>query len=175
MHFCLLDQVLESGEGRIVTLKTVSSAEEYLQDHFPRFPVLPGVFMLEAMVQAARELLRREAVAGNANPGAGSIPAPRMVLGEVKGVKYGSFVKPGDALRVEVTVDKRLGDCVSFKGIGTVVSAGGAASGVDGAPGTGDTAVAGRFTMRPLVQGGSPAQPKVATMAARDRSPQSAH
>ncbi len=161
MHFCLLDQVLESSEGRIVTLKTVSSAEEYLQDHFPRFPVLPGVFMLEAMVQAARELLRREFKASSS-----ADHPPRMVLGEVKGVKYGSFVKPGDALRVEVTVDKRLGDCVSFKGIGTVVSAGGLASGTDGTPGTGDTAVAGRFTMRPLVQGGSPAQPKVATVAA---------
>lgn len=134
MHFSLLDQVLEATSDRIVTVKCVSSAEEYLQDHFPRFPVLPGVFMLEAMVQAARELLRNEG-------------GPRMVLGEVRGVKYGNFVKPGDTLRVEVSVDKRVGETVSFKGIATVIPAGSSANVA------GETAVSGRFTMRPLVSG----------------------
>lgn len=142
MHFSLVDQVLEVGEGRITTIKNVSASEEYLQDHFPRFPVLPGVFMLESMVQAARELLRREGEAAGAAP-------TRWVLGEVRGVKYGSFVKPGNALRVEVAVDKRLDGAVSFKGTGTVVAAG-----VGDGVGGGDTAVAGRFTMRPLIQGG---------------------
>src|SRR5678809_98913 len=54
MHFDLVDRVLELTPERIVTLKQVSMAEEYLQDHFATFPVLPGVMMLEAMVQAGR-------------------------------------------------------------------------------------------------------------------------
>ena len=45
--------VLEQDERSIVTIKHVTGAEEYLQDHFAGFPVLPGVMMLEAMVQAA--------------------------------------------------------------------------------------------------------------------------
>ena len=57
MHFDFVDRVLELTPERIVTLKNVAVSEEYLQDHFPTFPVLPGVFMIEAMVQAARRLL----------------------------------------------------------------------------------------------------------------------
>ena len=57
MHFCLIDSVIQVEPGRIVALKNVSMAEEYLGDHFPGFPVLPGVFMLETLVQAGRALL----------------------------------------------------------------------------------------------------------------------
>ena len=50
MKFNLVDQVLEKSKDHIVTVKQVSQAEEYLADHFPTFPILPGVMMLEAMV-----------------------------------------------------------------------------------------------------------------------------
>ena len=52
MHFALIDRVVERDESRLVAVKAVSLSEEYLQDHFPSFPVLPGVFMLEALVQS---------------------------------------------------------------------------------------------------------------------------
>src|SRR5262245_9060147 len=61
MHFDLVDRILEQPPDRIVTLKHVTSAEEYLGDHFPSFPVLPGVMMLEAMVQAGRRMLEGRA------------------------------------------------------------------------------------------------------------------
>jgi 3-hydroxyacyl-[acyl-carrier-protein] dehydratase len=132
MHFRLIDTLLECSAERAVALKNVSSAEEYLRDHFPGFPVLPGVFMIEAMTQAAREVLRLRG-------------KPRFVLGQVRALRYGSFVRPGEALRVEVTVEKELPDgSVTFKGQGTVLRPAGVTS---TAP---DTAVAGRFTMRPL-------------------------
>lgn len=89
MRFTFVDAVLERSDSRIVTVKQVSLAEEYLQDHFPTFPVLPGVFMLESMVQAARALV-------------GTPAHPRPVLGQVRALKYGHFVKPGDTLRVEI-------------------------------------------------------------------------
>lgn len=130
MHFRLIDTVLERAADRAVAIKNVTAAEEYLGDHFPGFPVLPGVFMVEAMVQAAREVLT---VRGQ----------PRFVLGGVKALRYGSFVRPGEALRVEVQVDKVLEDgSVSFRGQGVVLR-----HGQDAPP---DTAVSGRFTMRPL-------------------------
>jgi len=129
MRFDLVDRVLERSDERIVTIKQVTAAEEYLQDHFPTYPVLPGVLMLEAMVQAARELAGDE----------------RLVLGEVRALKYGAFVRPGASIRVEVELASR-GDegSVSFKGAGSLIEVG-ADPGGAGAP----TAVSGRFTLRP--------------------------
>ncbi|MHC4383289.1 MAG: hotdog family protein [Planctomycetota bacterium] len=57
MKFNLLDTILDQSPDRIVAIKHVSLAEEYLADHFPTFPVLPGVMMVETMVQAARRML----------------------------------------------------------------------------------------------------------------------
>ena len=91
MHFNLVDTILERADDRIVTLKLVTAGEEYLQDHFATFPVLPGVMMIEAMTQAARTLL---------DDGQG----PPWVLSGVRGIKYAGFVKPGSGLRVDVKV-----------------------------------------------------------------------
>ncbi len=132
VHFNLVDHVLEQSPDRIVTLKQVTAAEEYLQDHFPTFPVLPGVLMLEAMVQAARLLGE-------------SMGRPRLVLGGVRALKYGRFVKPGAALRVEITKSKTLDDGrIEFKGEGRLLEPG-AAPGAE-AP----IAVSGKIIMRDL-------------------------
>lgn len=129
MHFALIDTVLEQSADRVRAVKQVTLAEEYLQDHFPTFHVLPGVFMLEALVQAARKLLDAQG-------------KPRMVLGGVKAMRYGSFVRPGEALEVDVQLEKVLPDgTFAFKGTGTVRRQGG---------GDPETAVSGRFTLRPL-------------------------
>jgi 3-hydroxymyristoyl/3-hydroxydecanoyl-(acyl carrier protein) dehydratase len=94
MHFSLLDRTLALSSTRVLTLKHVSSAEEYLGDHFPSFPVLPGVMTLECMVQAARLWARTHA---------GPLSTQRVVLGEVRALKYGALVRPGSTLRVEVS------------------------------------------------------------------------
>ncbi len=133
MRFDLVDAVLEISADRIVAVKQVTAAEEYLGDHFPGFPVLPGVMMIEAMVQAARRLLERREAGG------------RLVLGGVRGLKYGGMVRPGDALRVEVALAGEAGGVFEFKGAGTVVKPGGAS-----APDAGRNAVAGRFSLRPI-------------------------
>lgn len=133
MHFDLVDRVLESSPERIVTLKCVSGAEEYLQDHFPTFPVLPGVMMIEAMVQAARRLLELR------DPALG-----RHVLGQVKALKYGAFVRPGDSMRVEVSLHAAREDgAFEFKGSAQALRPEASA----GDPPV--TSVSGRFTLRP--------------------------
>ncbi|MEZ6163863.1 MAG: hypothetical protein R3B67_05440 [Phycisphaerales bacterium] len=106
MHFNLVDRVIERSESHIVTLKHVSSAEEYLQDHFPGFPVLPGVMMLESMTQAARQLLDPDDRADTP-----------WVLTQAKALKYGSFVRPGATIRVTMTRHKDNDDgSIDFKG-----------------------------------------------------------
>ncbi len=128
MHFSLIDRVLERSDDRLVSIKMVSNAEEYLQDHFPTFPVLPGVMMIEALVQASRELL------------SGGDASQRWVLSEVRALKYGSFVKPGQTLRAEVQVQKRGEEgSVTIKALGTRQS-----EGEEDA-----IAVSGRLVLRP--------------------------
>lgn len=131
MHFDLVDRVLELSPDRITTLKNVSLSEEYLQDHFPSFPVLPGVLMIESMVQAARRLL------ASRDPRLG-----RHVLAGVRALKYGTFVRPGDSMRVEVVVHKELPEGVfDFRGSAEVIR--------PGEPeGATATAVSGRFMLR---------------------------
>jgi 3-hydroxyacyl-[acyl-carrier-protein] dehydratase len=133
MHFDLVDRVLEQSQSRIVTIKNVSAAEEYLQDHFPTFPVLPGVLMLEAMVQTARRLAESIPGTDRASP---------LVLGRVRALKYGRFVTPGDTIRIEVDLGKREGDSWDFKG--QVVMA---------TPER-EVAASGRFLLRPVRLGG---------------------
>jgi 3-hydroxyacyl-[acyl-carrier-protein] dehydratase len=132
MHFDLVDRVLEQSPDRIVTLKHVSSAEEYLRDHFPTFPVLPGVMMLEAMVQAGRKMLEGRA-------------GKPLVLGKVRALKYGRFVKPGATLRVDVALHKANDDgTFDLKGEATLID--------PQAPPSAEPAVAvsGRFLLRPI-------------------------
>jgi 3-hydroxyacyl-[acyl-carrier-protein] dehydratase len=136
MHFNLVDAVVEQSADRIVTVKQVSLAEEYLQDHFAGFPVLPGVMMVESIVHAARLMLQPRA------------PRQRLVLGGVRALKYGSFVKPGDTLRVEVTLNKDLPDgSFEVKGEGIALRSWAAPSG--GTP-SDRVAVSGRVVLRPV-------------------------
>ena len=97
MRFTFVDRVLELEPGvRITTVKALSLAEEYLADHFPRFPVMPGVLMLEAMTQAGAWLVRAS------EDFAHSI----VVLKEARNIKYADFVGPGQVLTVTAEILK---------------------------------------------------------------------
>lgn len=95
MRFTLVDRITQLERGhRITAHKNLSLAEEYLADHFPGFPVMPGVLMLEAMTQAAAWLIRAS------EDFAHSI----VVLKEARNVKYGNFVEPGQTLLVTAEI-----------------------------------------------------------------------
>ena len=95
MRFSLIDHIEQLEPGvRITAVKALSLAEEYLADHFPRFPVMPGVLMLEAMTQAGAWLVRASE----------DFAHSMVVLKEAKGVKYGQFVEPGQTLRVTAEI-----------------------------------------------------------------------
>jgi 3-hydroxyacyl-[acyl-carrier-protein] dehydratase len=110
VKFNLIDRIEALSDERIVAVKHVSLAEEYLADHFPGFPVLPGVMMVEAMTQAAGWLLHHRS----------GFAKSMTVLKEARNVKYGNFVAAGNALKVEVTLVKATDAGASFKVAGTV-------------------------------------------------------
>lgn len=110
MKFNLIDRIESLTENRIVAVKQVSLAEEYLADHFPTFPVLPGVMMLEAATQAAGWLLNVQR----------NFACSIAVLKEARNVKYGQFVAPGDQLRIEAELLKPTEAGATFKIIGMV-------------------------------------------------------
>ena len=111
MRFSLLDRItsLESGQS-IVATKSLSLAEEYLADHFPGFPVEPGVLMLESMVQASAWLMR------HTHDFAYSV----VMLKEAKAVKFNSFLTPGKTLEVKSSVHKSGDQEYTLKASGTV-------------------------------------------------------
>jgi 3-hydroxymyristoyl/3-hydroxydecanoyl-(acyl carrier protein) dehydratase len=137
MRFQFIDEVVDSTDDRLVAVKRVGPDEPALADHFPTFPILPGVLMLEIMIQAARRLLADQIPGGD-----------RYVLSEVRALKYGAMVKPGMALRVAVErTGAGEGGAFTFKGSGRVISASD-----DPAPEPADapSGVSGRFTLRPI-------------------------
>lgn len=111
MRFTLLDRVTAITPGQSITaIKTLSLAEEYLADHFPRFPVMPGVLMLEAMTQAAAWTIRLGEDFAHAI----------VVLRTAKNVKYGDFVQPGRILTVTAEVLSQDATTTKVKASGMV-------------------------------------------------------
>lgn len=111
MKFILIDQIVELRPGEsITTVKNVSLSEEYLADHFPLMPVLPGVLMLEALHQSAAWLVRAT----------DDFKHSMVVLGKVRNVKYNDLVKPGHQLRITAEMIKRTETTDTFKTRGMV-------------------------------------------------------
>ena len=111
MRFTLIDRIIELEPGaRITAVKNLSLAEEYLADHFPNFPVMPGVLMLEAMVQTSAWLIRATE----------DFAHSMVLLKQARNVKYGSFVEPGDTLTVQVEILKVGKAETTVKAVGKV-------------------------------------------------------
>ena len=109
MRFILIDKVVEIEKGkRIKTVKSVSLAEEYLGDHFPAFPVLPGVLLLEGLIESASWLVRQQQDFANS----------MVLLETAKNVKYKSFAAPGMQIQYTVTASAIENNTSSFKGVG---------------------------------------------------------
>ncbi len=111
MRFVLIDRILELTPGQsLVGVKNLTLAEEYLADHFPGFPVMPGVLMLEALTQAGAWLIRETEDFANSV----------IVLKSAKTIKYGSFVEPGRQLQIRVQMVEHGPSETSFKGEGVI-------------------------------------------------------
>ena len=99
--FLLVDRIVEVSEDgkRAVCLKNVSANEPYFQGHFPDFPIMPGVLVVEALAQAAAAGLLPTATAE------GKIG----LLAGLDGFRFKRPVRPGDQLRLEVALTRLRG------------------------------------------------------------------
>ena len=106
MKYCQLDRItfLDPGK-RIVAERTLGAEEEFLADHFPNFPVMPGVMMLEALLQASVWMIRT----------GDDFQSPLVLLREVRSVKFGDFLAPGETLQITAEVFKEAGEVTTVK------------------------------------------------------------
>ncbi|MEO1528820.1 MAG: 3-hydroxyacyl-ACP dehydratase FabZ family protein [Planctomycetota bacterium] len=106
MKYRQLDQItlLEPGK-KIVATRTLRADEEALKDHFPRFAVMPGVMMLEALHQAAVWMIRTGE----------DFAHPLVLLREARNVKFGDFLAVGETLQVNAEVTKEQDEMVTVK------------------------------------------------------------
>jgi 3-hydroxyacyl-[acyl-carrier-protein] dehydratase len=111
MRFSLVDRIVALDKGQsISTVKNLSLAEEYLQDHFPGFAVMPGVMMVESLVQSGAWLMRVT----------NDFAHSTILLKETRAVKFNNFVTPGKQLCVTVKTHKWGDEECTFKCEGTV-------------------------------------------------------
>src|SRR5437016_12585209 len=109
MRCNLVDRIIEVELGRTLrAVKNLTLGEEYLADHFPSFPVMPGVLMLQTLVEAGAWLLRltddfRHSI---------------IVLREARNVKYGTFMEPGRQMTIRVDLVEQDEATATFKGKG---------------------------------------------------------
>lgn len=108
--FILVDEV-ESMEGdTIVCYKYVTGEEDFFRGHFPHYPVMPGVLIVEALAQAgAISILSKEAFRGKI-----------AFFGGIDKVRFKRQVVPGDRLRLEVTLTRMRGNVGFATGKATV-------------------------------------------------------
>lgn len=108
--FLLIDKVEEVTDTKVVAYKNVTINEPFFQGHYPEYPVMPGVLIVEALAQAgAVALLKREEFKGKTPLFAG-----------IDGLRFKKQVIPGDVLKLEVEIIKLKGSVGIGKATATV-------------------------------------------------------
>lgn len=110
MQFRQLDEILEVVPRERLRARLVLNGDEsYLGDHFPKFRVMPGVLMLEAMFQAATWLIRVS----------DDFAHPIITMHEVRNAKFGAFLEPGDSMEIMAEIAKWEDDLISVRAQGS--------------------------------------------------------
>lgn len=112
--FLLVDRVTEINLNESIKgFKNITFNEPFFQGHFPGFPIMPGVLMIEAMAQIAGILIFKSSSQEPTNE-------PRFVLAGVDNVRIKRMVKPGDKLEFDIKLDRVKRGLWCFSGVATV-------------------------------------------------------
>jgi 3-hydroxyacyl-[acyl-carrier-protein] dehydratase len=112
--FLLIDRIVEmERKTRVVAIKNVTINEPHFIGHFPNFPIMPGVLVVEAIAQTGAALLLTEYTAEERD-------SKLMVFTGIDSAKFRRPVVPGDQLRIEVTVLNWRSNAVRMRGVATV-------------------------------------------------------
>jgi 3-hydroxyacyl-[acyl-carrier-protein] dehydratase len=109
--FLLVDRIVEMDAERIIGIKNVTANEPFFQGHFPDFPVMPGVLIIEAMAQTAGVLVLK-----NMEDRHNKL----VLLVAIENARFRRPVVPGDTLRMEMKVIKRKASVAKMAGVATV-------------------------------------------------------
>ena len=114
--FLYVDKVLElEPYKRIIALRTFRSEEEFFKGHFPGYPIVPGVLLIESFAQAGAILYSYSLITDeNATYPEG------FYLVRVDQAKFRNVVNPDDEIKLEVEVDRARSNIVTFKSTGYV-------------------------------------------------------
>ncbi len=107
----LVDRITELEPDRIVGIKNVTVNEPFFAGHFPEFPVMPGVLIVEAMAQVAGVLVLKEIADRHSK---------LVLLASIEQAKFRRPVLPGDQLRIEMKVARRKATVVKMFGEASV-------------------------------------------------------
>ena len=109
--FLLVDRIEELETERVVGIKNVTVNEPFFAGHFPDYPVMPGVLIIEAMAQVAGVLVLS---------GIPDRKSKLVLLAGVDGAKFRKPVRPGDRLRMEMKILRSRASMAKVSGIATV-------------------------------------------------------
>lgn len=105
----LLDEIVVRTENQITCRKTFRPDEFFFQGHYPDYPLVPGVILCEAAMQAGAVLVRKVTEAtgmGDAVP----------IAGRLNDVKFKKMIRPGDTIEIEASLDDRVSDAYFLSG-----------------------------------------------------------
>ena len=109
--FLLVDRIIEMDAERIVGIKNVTANEPFFQGHFPDFPVMPGVLIVEAMAQTAGVLVLKSMEDRHKK---------LVFLVAIENARFRRPVVPGDTLRMEMKILRRKASVAKMAGVATV-------------------------------------------------------
>ena len=105
MSFIMVDRIVDLVPGEsIVAEKTLSSTEEVFADHFPGFPVVPGVLLTEMMAQAAGKCLDAQ------KTGRG-----KAMLGKILSATFKKWVRPDETVVIHARIDSNREEYATAK------------------------------------------------------------